>query len=144
MVADPDGAPAEEEAVLAANRAFYAAFEARDMDAMSDVWEHSERSACVHPGWGRLNGWAAISASWFALFQNGQHLQFIITNERADVALGGEVAWVSCDENILADEVGGTVAALNLFVRDRDGGQGGSSGWRLVLHHGSTVAARPD
>lgn len=123
------------DAVLAANRAFYAAFESRDMDAMSDVWEHSDRAACVHPGWNRLNGWAAISASWFALFQNGQQLQFIITNERVDMAPSGDLAWVSCDENILSDEVGGTVAALNVFVRE-DGD------WRLVVHHGSSVAGR--
>src|SRR5258706_8380051 len=99
--------------VLAANRAFYAAFEGRDIDAMSDLWEHSERATCVHPGWGRLTGWAAISASFFALFQNGQDLQFILTNERVDVGEG--VAWVSCDENILSQEDGGTVPALNLF-----------------------------
>jgi len=116
--------------VLAANRAFYAAFEALDMGAMSDVWEHSDRVACVHPGWGRLTGWGAISASFFALFQNGQHLQFILTNERVDVT--GDTAWVSCDENILSEQVGGTVAALNLFARD-------GRTWRMVVHHGSSV-----
>jgi ketosteroid isomerase-like protein len=117
--------------VLAANRAFYAAFEARDMDAMSDLWEHSDRAVCVHPGWGRLAGWASISASWFALFQNDQHLQFILTNE--SVAVVGDIAWVSCDENLLSDtEVGGTVAAMNLFARADDA-------WRLVVHHGSSV-----
>jgi len=116
--------------VLAANRAFYAAFEALDMGAMSDVWEHSDRTACVHPGWGRLTGWGAISASFFALFQNGQHLQFILTNERVDVT--GDTAWVSCDENILSEQVGGTVAALNLFARD-------GTTWRMVVHHGSSV-----
>ena len=47
----------DETAVLEANRAFYAAFEARDIDAMSDVWEHSDRSACTHPGWPTLRGW---------------------------------------------------------------------------------------
>ena len=101
---------------------------------MSDVWEHDERVSCVHPGWERLHGWAAVSASWFALFQNGQHLQFIITNERVEVA--GDVAWVSCDENLLSDQqVGGTVAALNVFVR-------GAGGWQMVVHQGSAVAPR--
>jgi ketosteroid isomerase-like protein len=119
-----------EDDVLAANRVFYAAFEARDIDAMSDLWEHSDRAICVHPGWGRLTGWGAISASFFALFQNGQNLQFILTNERVDLA--GDVAWVSCDENILDEQVGGTVAALNLFVRT-------GAEWRLVVHHGSSV-----
>jgi ketosteroid isomerase-like protein len=124
--------------VLAANRAFYAAFEAGDMDAMSDVWEHSERASCVHPGWERLHGWAAVAASWFALVQNGQHLQFIITNEQVELAPGGDVAWVTCDENLLSDQqVGGTVAAVNVFVHDADGGA-----WRLVVHHGSPVADR--
>ena len=120
--------------VLAANRDFYAAFEAGDMDAMSDVWEHSDRVSCVHPGWQRLHGWAAVAASWFALFQNGQHLQFIITNE--EIELDGDLAWVSCDENLLSDQqVGGTVAALNLFARD-------DAGWKLVVHHGSAVVDR--
>jgi hypothetical protein len=104
------------------------------MDAMSDLWEHSDRAACVHPGWNRLSGWGAISASWFALFQNGQDLQFILTNERVDIV--DDVAWVSCDENLLSDQqVGGTVAALNLFVRD-------GAGWRLLVHHGASVADR--
>ena len=40
--------------VKAANAAFYEAFEARDMDAMSEVWEHSDRVVCTHPGWQAL------------------------------------------------------------------------------------------
>ena len=124
--------PAEDD-VLAANQAFYAAFEAIDMDAMSDVWEHSDRATCVHPGWGRLHGWAAISASFFALFQNGQSLQFILTNERVDIV--DDLAWVSCDENILSEQVGGTVAALNLFARTGDE-------WRMIVHHGSSIVPR--
>jgi ketosteroid isomerase-like protein len=127
--------PAEDD-VLAANAAFYAAFEAGDMDAMSDVWEHSDRAECVHPGWTRLTGWGAISASFFALFQNGQRLQFILTNQRVDVDADSVLAWVSCDENILSEQVGGTVAALNLFARD------GAGAWHLVVHHGSSVAAQ--
>ena len=46
-------------------------------------------------------------------------------------------AWVSVDENILSDEVGGTVAALNLFVLD-------AGEWRLVVHHGSSVVDRQE
>src|SRR3954454_11124990 len=126
---------ADDEAVLAANRSFYAAFEARDFAAMSDLWEHSDRAVCVHPGWSRLTGWASISASFVALFQNDQPLQFILTGEKVDAV--GDMAWVSVDENILSDEVGGTVAALNLFVHTADG-------WRLVLHHGSSVIDRQE
>jgi hypothetical protein len=102
---------------------------------MSDLWEHSERAVCVHPGWIRLAGWGAISASFYALFQNGQNLQFILTNERVEIDDSGLTAWVTCDENILAEEVGGTVAALNLFVRASDG-------WKLVVHHGSSIVSQ--
>ena len=100
---------------------------------MSLLWEHTDRVVCTHPGWASLRGWARVSASFFALFQNSQHLQFILTNEVA-VAVG-DVAWVSIDENILDVEGATTVAALNLFTRHPDGR------WHMVAHHGSPVTA---
>lgn len=121
------------DAVLAANHAFYQAFEAADIDAMSDVWEHSDRVSCVHPGWSVLRGWATVSASWLALFTQGGNLQFILTDEQ--VSLAGDTAWVTVDENILAGRSGSTVAAINVFVRHGDR-------WRMVAHHGSGVADR--
>ncbi|CAA9242351.1 MAG: hypothetical protein AVDCRST_MAG10-1664 [uncultured Acidimicrobiales bacterium] len=120
------------DSVAAANKAFYAAFEARDLDAMSVVWEHSDRIVCTHPGWASLRGWGQVAASFFALFQNSQHLQFILTKETTEVA--GDVAWVAVDENILQATNATTVAALNLFVRD-DAGD-----WRMVAHHASPVS----
>jgi ketosteroid isomerase-like protein len=105
------------------------------MDRMSDVWEHSDRVSCVHPGWGVLHGWAAVAGSWFALFSGPQRLQFILTDET--VVVDGTTGWVTVDENLLdGEEVGGTVTALNVFVQG-DGGR-----WRLVAHHGSPVATR--
>ncbi len=124
--------PADLDSVAAANAAFYAAFEARDLDAMSLVWEHSDRIICTHPGWASLRGWAQVAASFFALFQNSLQLQFILTKERAEVA--GEVGWVTVDENILQSSTATTVSALNLFVRGDDGG------WRMVAHHASPVS----
>jgi ketosteroid isomerase-like protein len=129
-----DADAADVEAVSAANAAFYEAFESRDMDRMSDVWEHSDRVTCVHPGWHVLRGWGAVAGSWFALFGGPQRLQFILTNEA--VAVDGDMAWVTVDENLLdGDEVGGTVTALNLYVRAGDR-------WTLVAHHGAPVAQR--
>lgn len=125
-----DPADDDVDALLAANRAFYAAFEARDLDAMSGLWEHSDRVACTHPGWATLRGWGAVSASWFALFRGPQTLQFILTNEQANVA--GDTAWVTVDENLISDQGGSTVASVNVFVRD-------GAGWRVVVHHGSPV-----
>ncbi|MCU0267481.1 MAG: nuclear transport factor 2 family protein [Acidimicrobiales bacterium] len=98
---------------------------------MSDLWEHSERVSCTHPGWPPLHGWSKVVSSWFSLFQGPQQLQFILTGEHAHVA--GDVGWVSVEENILDVGQSGTVAALNLFVRAPEG-------WRLVAHHGSPVS----
>jgi ketosteroid isomerase-like protein len=122
-------------AVQAAHRAFYDAFEARDLDAMSSLWEHSDRVVCTHPGWRTLRGWGAVSGSWFALFDGPDALQFILTDEV--VALDGDTAWVTVDENLIT--MGTTVAALNLFRRHR-GPEGDR--WLLVAHHGSPVAGQ--
>jgi hypothetical protein len=116
--------------VLRANRAFYEAFEARDIDAMSDLWEHSDRVSCTHPGWARLEGWASVSASFYALFDGPQPIQFILTGERAEVV--ADTAWVSVDENILGEDAGATAAGLNVFVR-------ANGGWHMVVHHSSQV-----
>ena len=129
------GPSADEASVLAANARFYDAFERRDLDAISDAWEHTDRVLCTHPGWPTLVGWARVSGSWMALVTNSQRLQFILTNERVHVA--GDAAWVSVDENILDGGESSTVAALNLFVRSASG----PHGWLLVAHHGSVVHA---
>jgi len=118
------------EAVHRANEAFYTAFESADFDAMSDMWEHSDRVTCVHPGWTVLRGWASVGASWVAMFQGPERLQFILTDERVEVA--GDLAWVTLDENIIGARAA-TVTALNLFTRT-------PAGWRLLAHHGSGVA----
>jgi ketosteroid isomerase-like protein len=125
--------PDDSDAVIEANRAFYRAFEAGDLDAMSDVWEHSDRVSCGHPGWATLHGWSEVVASWMTLFSGGGSLQFILTNER--VHRDGSTAWVTVDENILAGQSGSTVAAINVFVH-RNGR------WFMVAHHGAGVVDR--
>lgn len=130
--ADP-GPTGDAGAVAAANHAFYEAFEAGDLDAMSDVWEHTDRVSCGHPGWEVLLGWSRVAASWAALFSSGDTLQFILTN--AQVHVHGDMAWVTVDENILAGPGGSTVASINVFVRS-------GGGWLMVAHHGSVVADR--
>lgn len=117
--------------LLAANEAFYAAFEARDLDAMSEIWLHEDHVVCTHPGWPSLRGWAAVGASWFALFQADAPMQFILTNVSSRV--NGDVGWVTLDENLIAGPEAQTVAAVNLFERVQ-------SRWRLVAHLGTGVA----
>jgi ketosteroid isomerase-like protein len=128
----------DRDAVARANARFYEAFEAADLDTMSDLWEHSDRVTCVHPGWAVLRGWSAVAASWAAIFQGPQRLQFIVTND--DVAVHGDTAWVTLDENIIGAD-SATVAAVNIFVRVPEADE--PLGWRMVAHHGAAVAARP-
>ncbi len=139
----PDPTNEAAEAVRTANADFYAAFEARDFDAMAELWEHSDRVAVTHPGWPTLRGWAKVAGSWEAIFRATDYIQFVLTDEQVTVV--GDAAWVTLDENILqtsgsadggaADtaELSGTrVAATNVFTWDGDR-------WRMLVHHGSPV-----
>ncbi len=129
------GADEDLASLLAANQAFYTAFETRDLDAMSAVWERSGRATCTHPGWATLRGWPHVQASFFALFGGPSTLQFVLTEAKAHVH--GDAGWVTVDEDLLGDQHGATVAALNLFARDPHGC------WRMVAHHGSPVNGPP-
>jgi ketosteroid isomerase-like protein len=100
------------------------------MDLMSDVWDHHDEVACTHPGWQRLDGWGAVAASFLAIFQGPQPIQFILTN--ASVQVDGAIGWVTVDENILGEDAGATASGLNIFRRTADG-------WRMVVHHSSQV-----
>jgi len=134
--ADADTDADAEAGVRAANSAFYAALEARDLDAMADVWEHSDRIVVTHPGWPMLRGWARVAGSWDAIFRNTGYIQFVLTDEQVTVV--DDSAWVTLDENILqsgsAEELSGSKAtSVNVFVR-------GDDGWKMVVHHASPVA----
>ena len=77
--------------VLAANQAFYDAHEARDMDAMGAVWEHSDRVVCIHPGWPMLRTWPDVEDSWRRILAGPGRNQFILTNEA--VTIQGRSPW---------------------------------------------------
>jgi ketosteroid isomerase-like protein len=126
------GRPSDVDAVRAVNRAFYEAFETRDVVALDRLWEHGDRVTCVHPGWPILRGWEAVRSSWAGILNGPGRLQFILTNDVVVVA--GDVAWVTLDENLIGPSGdGGTIAATNLLARQDDGR------WLLVGHHGSPV-----
>ncbi|MBI1736756.1 MAG: nuclear transport factor 2 family protein [Candidatus Rokubacteria bacterium] len=117
-----------------ANARFYRAFEALDLAAMDDVWEHGAHVKCVHPGWPLLTGWDAVRESWRVIFENTAEVRFTISD--VAVVASGAIAWVTCTENILQsvrDRLSVTsVLATNLFTRTPDG-------WRMIHHHASHV-----
>jgi ketosteroid isomerase-like protein len=141
---------ADESGVRDANSAFYAALETRDLDAMADVWEHSDRIVVTHPGWPMLRGWARVAGSWDAIFRNTGYIQFVLTDDAVNVH--GDTAWVTLDENIiqsvddqpvaegdLAPLVGARATAINVFVRDASRDPSGDGRWVMVAHHSAPV-----
>ena len=117
-----------------ANARFYQAFETLDLVRMERVWAHDEHVKCVHPGWPILIGWEAVRSSWATIFENTGEMRFTLSDVRA--CARGDLAWVTCTENIFSEVHGRlavtSVLATNLFER-------GSDGWRLVHHHASHV-----
>jgi len=124
------------EVVEAANTALYAALESADVDAMAAVWDDaaSDDVVCVHPGWPMLRGRSQVLRSFSAIMANTPYIQFFLTD--VHVAVTGDVATVTCTENILTsvseDDSSVQVVATNVFVRRGED-------WRLLIHHGSPV-----
>lgn len=116
-----------ERQVLRANRAFYAAFAAGDIEAMDELWAHCAPVVCIHPGWAAQNGREDVMASWRAILLGGSVPKFRVDEERA-FALG-DIAYVTCLEHF-PDRV---LAASNFFVRE-DGL------WQIIHHQAGPVA----
>ena len=121
-------------AVTEANARFYQAFESLEMARMDEVWSHGSHVRCVHPGWLLLSGWDAVRQSWEAIFRGSGEMRFGITD--VDVHVEGDVALVTCRENILSHARGQVavtaLVATNVFERlDGD--------WLMIHHHASAT-----
>lgn len=117
----------DEHEVLAANDAFYRAFNRKDLAAMDAVWASQARVQCIHPGWNVLVGREAVMASWRAILSNPDQPR--IMSGGASVDFVGAIAVVVCRELV----AGTPLVATNLFVRE-------AGGWKLFHHHASPVA----
>jgi ketosteroid isomerase-like protein len=116
----------DKEAVLAANAAFYQAFEAGDPEAMAAVWSVGPLVACTHPGWTAIVGRDDVLESWARILE-GSAGRVSCFDPIPNVM--GDAAFVTCGESVGSN----LLAATNVFVRE-----GGA--WRLVHHHASPVA----
>lgn len=120
--------------VLAANEAFYRAFEKKNIEAMTAVWSQGTGSLCIHPGRDVLRGWKDIRSSWEMIFKNTNYIEIetdIIATEVRD-----NLAYVVLVENVFqvmgGRRVKGQSMATNIFERM-------AGKWYLVNHHGSPV-----
>jgi ketosteroid isomerase-like protein len=138
MTGDEPVARAVEE-VVAANEAFYAAVETGDLDRLRELSCSGQELVCVHPGVEPIHGTSGVLRSWALIMANAEYIQFFLTDVTVSVA--GDVAAVTCTENILtageartATFQGGKARALNVFARE-------GAGWRLWIHQASPVGS---
>jgi ketosteroid isomerase-like protein len=128
----------EEQEVAKANESFYRAFESLDIKEMQKVWSRESPIQCGHPGWRILRGWDAVMESWQRIFENTPAIRFLLTH--VSIEMRGSVAWVTLYENLTSSvegqDISATVLTTNIFEK-------GADGWRMIHHHGSSVAQQP-
>ena len=116
--------------------AFYQAFEARDLDAMMAAWADDEDIVCVHPGGSRMVGYDAVRTGWEQLFSGDTKLSFrldeVVVLETVGLAMQSAIEHVAIADGTAR----GAAVATNIFLRT-------PSGWRMVCHHASPMAAIP-
>jgi hypothetical protein len=108
------------------------------MKRMEAVWTKDAEIQCGHPGWHLLRGWDAVMESWRRIFENTPAIQFMLTDVAVHVR--DSLAWVTLYENLNSSLEGQNLSAMilttNIFYK-------GADGWRMLHHHGSTVAQPP-
>ncbi len=128
----------DRDAVVAANRAFYEAFESLDVGKMESVWLQDQRIVCIHPGWRKLLGWGPIMTIWERIFESAFEMKFELGE--MDIIISADLAVVIVEENLTQRGYDGIsrsqVLSTNVYERVGDR-------WLMILHHGSPVM-QPD
>jgi len=120
----------DHEAIVAANRAFYAAFSRRDYEAIAAMWATTVPVACVHPGQPAMLDRETILRSWHAILRNPNAPKAEASDEFV-IARNG-LAIVICREIL----PGGQLIATNGFVREGEV-------WKMVHHHAAPAPLAP-
>lgn len=117
----------------AAESAFYAAFEARNLDTMMAVWANDDSIACIHPLAAPLNGRAAVAAGWHSMFEAAG--QFRVQVEVAhEIRKASQVIRIVREHLTIGEETESRppILATNVYIKEADG-------WRMMLHHASPL-----
>lgn len=120
----------DEDELLLANEAFYAAFARGDAAAMEELWARDHPVACLHPGWPPLKSRDQIVQSWRGILANPPRPAIAVLEPRAFLLDGAGV--VVCWEAIGDIHL----VATNMFVRE-----GGI--WRMALHQSGQTDHAP-
>ena len=117
----------DDDTILAANAAYYRAFSAGDVAAMSRIWA-DDGVSCVHPGWMPLVGREPVIESYRAILAGPNRVRIVHRDDTAIVS--GDEGRVVCIEIV---EGSALLAATNVYRR-----VGGA--WRMVHHQASPIA----
>ena len=116
----------DDDAILAANAAYYQAFATGNFAEMSRVWA-DDGVSCIHPGWPALIGRADILESYRNILHNQNRVR--IAHHDDTVIVAGDEGRVLCVEIVEA----AALAATNWYRRV-DGA------WRMIHHQASPIA----
>jgi len=120
-----------------AEQAFYDAIARADLEALMALWAEDDEIACVHPGAPRLQGHAAIRASWEMIFARGPvHIRprYLHVSQNMTCSVHTLVEEVDVPDD--PDWQEAHILATNVYLKT-------PQGWRIVLHHASIAPGRP-
>lgn len=124
----------EHDAILFANAAFYAAFSTHDARAMEKVWAADKPVSCIHPGRTAITGRDAVMRSWQAILGNPEVVR--ITPHAEKVHVQGDIAFVTCVEQVVIASGPQFLVATNIFVK-------AGAIWTMVHHHAGPAEVDP-
>jgi ketosteroid isomerase-like protein len=125
------------EAIKAANQAFYAAFSAKDIRAMQEVWSNRPYVLYYNPRSKTTSvGYDEVMDTWAKLFENLTNINIVPSS--VEVKTDGKIAWVACHEtaeiqrsNSDKSEKIETIAT-NIFEKQR-------GRWLMISHQAQMV-----
>src|SRR4051794_35368825 len=127
----------DDEAIMAADRAFYEAFSSRDIAAMKAVWADKPYAANIGPRSKEVTiGYASVLAYWSSTFETFSKIAVAPSNMH--VQSDGKLAWIVGNETAeLQPASGGNPVKFETLVTqvfEKDGER-----WLLVSHHANAV-----
>lgn len=123
--------------VAVANRAYYAALSARNIEAMAEIWDRSTDAVNIAPPTQPVAhvGWPAIRRNYQQFWSTLTRLA--VTMDEPAVTVRGDTAWVYGIETTQRVTRDGTVQrgrnyGTSIFVRSE-------GRWRMVFHQAAPI-----
>lgn len=115
--------------------AFYAAMRNGDAEAMRHVWLATAEAVCIHPGSLPLQGFEAVTRSWSSILRNGSGIK-VQYEPRSRVGIDRIVIHTGLEVIKTGEDTTVAVTVTNIYELTAEG-------WKMRLHHGAPVQARP-